>query len=254
MEKPLTTEYTQKTALTPREQEVCNMLLAGYNLKEIASTMNISYETARTHQKNIYAKLGVKNLRDFYVNFLPEDCGAPNAVKNGFPDGEVFSKDGVHKCNFIFWHPLCDNYSVSDVKTGMEEIDGKTEECVTISGVMSDAAHFYSGAHGTTDETTLKALRTMKSFSFKALGDGGDYTARLATIETLDGGDHYFYKFFAEKDKVISVTVNVPDDLVCLNWSGRNPKFNQNNIVYFKIQKFSPGPYRLKVWDITLFQ
>jgi len=48
--------------LTTREQQVLNLLSEGYIAKKVASKINISYETVRSHQKNIYKKLQVHNL------------------------------------------------------------------------------------------------------------------------------------------------------------------------------------------------
>lgn len=49
--------------LTPSETRVLTLLRSGYNAKEIARFLNISYETVRRHQKSIYRKLGVNSAR-----------------------------------------------------------------------------------------------------------------------------------------------------------------------------------------------
>jgi len=46
-------------SLTSRELEVLTMLTGGYSTKMIASGLEISFETARSHLKNIYIKLRV---------------------------------------------------------------------------------------------------------------------------------------------------------------------------------------------------
>ncbi len=46
--------------LTPREQEILNLLHGPGSIKEIALQLHISYATAKRHTVNIYAKLGVK--------------------------------------------------------------------------------------------------------------------------------------------------------------------------------------------------
>jgi len=48
--------------LTIREQQILNLLSEGYIAKKVASKINISYETVRSHQKNIYKKLQVHSL------------------------------------------------------------------------------------------------------------------------------------------------------------------------------------------------
>lgn len=46
--------------LTSREMEVTMALVAGHSLQAIAATLNISYETARAHLKQVFAKTGTR--------------------------------------------------------------------------------------------------------------------------------------------------------------------------------------------------
>ena len=48
--------------LSQREALVFNLLCQGYRPKEVAQQLDMSYQTVRTHQKNIYKKLGVNSL------------------------------------------------------------------------------------------------------------------------------------------------------------------------------------------------
>ncbi|MCC6599122.1 MAG: response regulator transcription factor [Crocinitomicaceae bacterium] len=50
-----------RSLLSPREQEVLQYLSRGLRYKEIASKVNLSAETVRTHIRNIYIKLQVDN-------------------------------------------------------------------------------------------------------------------------------------------------------------------------------------------------
>jgi DNA-binding CsgD family transcriptional regulator len=45
--------------LTPREKEVLRLMAQGFSNKEIASILNISFDTAKTHVRNIFSKLNV---------------------------------------------------------------------------------------------------------------------------------------------------------------------------------------------------
>lgn len=45
--------------LSEREKEILNLIVEGHHFKEIAGKIFISYETVRTHVKNIYKKLHV---------------------------------------------------------------------------------------------------------------------------------------------------------------------------------------------------
>lgn len=50
--------------LTPREKEVLTCLVNGLSYKMIAADLKISYETVRSHVKNIYEKLHVASLTE----------------------------------------------------------------------------------------------------------------------------------------------------------------------------------------------
>jgi RNA polymerase sigma factor (sigma-70 family) len=52
--------HKQLDALSPRENEVLNLLASGLMYKEIASRISISVETVRRHVHNIYEKLHVQ--------------------------------------------------------------------------------------------------------------------------------------------------------------------------------------------------
>lgn len=51
-------------ALSPRESQVIRLIAQGHTASEIAGTMEISYETVKTHLKKIYRKLGVNKKSD----------------------------------------------------------------------------------------------------------------------------------------------------------------------------------------------
>jgi len=56
-------EGTQKKdiELTPREQEILFQLVKGLTNKEISAATNLAVDTVKTHLRNIFRKLGVKN-------------------------------------------------------------------------------------------------------------------------------------------------------------------------------------------------
>lgn len=49
-------------SVSRREVEILEILGQGYGPKAVARQLAISYETVRSHQKNIYRKLGVNSL------------------------------------------------------------------------------------------------------------------------------------------------------------------------------------------------
>ena len=61
-----------KYSLTPREMEVLQYLTKGYGSKQIAAEMFLSYETVRSHLKNIYQKLHVNCGKEAIVKALQE--------------------------------------------------------------------------------------------------------------------------------------------------------------------------------------
>lgn len=56
-------------ALTEREREVSQLMLAGGSTKEIARHLAISVETVRAHKKHIYAKLGINSQSELFSLF-----------------------------------------------------------------------------------------------------------------------------------------------------------------------------------------
>jgi DNA-binding NarL/FixJ family response regulator len=59
--------------LTPREQEVLDLLAKGYLYKEIASQLGITINTLRNHLRTIYEKLHVHSRTEATVKYLGRD-------------------------------------------------------------------------------------------------------------------------------------------------------------------------------------
>ena len=56
--------------LSKREQEILDLLVKGYRYKEIADALSISFETVRSHLKNIYDKMHVHSRTEAVVKYL----------------------------------------------------------------------------------------------------------------------------------------------------------------------------------------
>lgn len=56
--------------LTKREKEILDLLTKGYRYKEIADSLTISFDTVRSHIRNIYEKLHVRSRTEAVVRFL----------------------------------------------------------------------------------------------------------------------------------------------------------------------------------------
>lgn len=52
--------------LSPREQQVMSMILAGRRLKEIAANLDISVKTVTTHRSRLLRKLGLEDNLGLY--------------------------------------------------------------------------------------------------------------------------------------------------------------------------------------------
>lgn len=68
--RTLQTAEPQQEYLSKREEEILGLLVKGYRYKEIADALSISYETVRSHLKNIYDKLHVHSRTEAVVKYL----------------------------------------------------------------------------------------------------------------------------------------------------------------------------------------
>ena len=57
-------EYATLHHLTARETETLRYLAAGRGDNQIAESMGVSYNTARTHVRNVFSKCGVHGPRN----------------------------------------------------------------------------------------------------------------------------------------------------------------------------------------------
>lgn len=64
------TPAKETEALSKREQEILGYLAQGRLYKEIADKLSISVETVRTHLRNIYEKLHVRNRAEAMLKYL----------------------------------------------------------------------------------------------------------------------------------------------------------------------------------------
>jgi DNA-binding NarL/FixJ family response regulator len=71
--------------LTRREQEILELLCRGYANKEIAENLNISFETVRWHNRQIYHKLHVRSRTEAAAKFLKgrDTSAAPGKLPPG---------------------------------------------------------------------------------------------------------------------------------------------------------------------------
>jgi DNA-binding CsgD family transcriptional regulator len=55
--------------LSPREKEICLLLLQAYSLKQIGYELKISFSTVNTHYQSLYRKLGISSKAELFMKF-----------------------------------------------------------------------------------------------------------------------------------------------------------------------------------------
>ena len=68
--RPTTAPAEAEAELSPREQEVLNLLSQGFMYKEISDKLGISFETVRTYIRRIYEKLHVRTRTEAVAKAL----------------------------------------------------------------------------------------------------------------------------------------------------------------------------------------
>lgn len=69
--RPAGQQSREAEKVTIREREILELLAKGYRYKEIADRLSISFETVRTHIRNIYEKLHVQSRTEALNKVFP---------------------------------------------------------------------------------------------------------------------------------------------------------------------------------------
>ncbi|MDR0322300.1 MAG: helix-turn-helix transcriptional regulator, partial [Treponema sp.] len=258
--------------LSQREKEIFDLLLDGKAPKTIGYDLDVSYGTVKFHQNNLYKKLDIQSIQELFAQYKPGFTPPPKpklTKKRLIAAGVAIIAIAVtvlllyeRNKNFIPildpWYAISDPNSTSRIYRADETIEGKRETCVTISGTLYNDEFFpringcyagkgmpYVGAFGRVYNKSLAAIRTMRSLSFKVMGDGNRYYVRLPTFETIET-DHWLYIFPTVKDEITSVHITIPDDLFRLGWSGKDAPFLQGNVMFIEFQPVDPGDFNIK--------
>jgi len=255
-----------KENLTPRQQELLEMLLKGIPPKEIAYNLDIAYNTFLFHQKELYRKLGVHSVHELFTKYAPANISAPEsgevaARKNALPlkwlvifgvllvaavilffvlkSTEPTDKapvlDEGHPAVFSMWNTFIDKKgsSVNVTVARDDVIDDTPFTSYTMSGVLSSKERWpYAGMILHPVPLTLQAMKRMTSFSFKVLGDGRSYTVNIPTTDTQlseEDTDHYKEMFSTINGQITTITINV-DDLM-QQGHGKQAPFIRDNII-----------------------
>lgn len=230
--------------LTSREQEVLDLLLAGSIPKEIATVLYISYATVLDHQKNLYRKLDVHNINELLVKFPKQQN--TNIIKAADSLNPVFSRLDTfsdHEGSNIA-------YTLDNEKIGSQEF-----KTYTIHGYLNDRLNSFSHITLTPDPNTFAFMKEkMIGFSFSFKGDGNTYGVALTTSDSKNEGEnnHYPKLFTAEKDKMLSIKLDLFGLTQYSTW-GKQVPFIRENIIDFTIYTYSQGDFNLKFWDIKFY-
>ncbi|MCL2759861.1 MAG: helix-turn-helix transcriptional regulator [Treponema sp.] len=269
-------------SLTPREQEIFDMLIAGVSPKEIAFKLNISYDTVLAHQKNMYRKLGVHTINELLTKYPKENGTAPEHSAENTPvvfKSPVFLiSAGITVISFLFlfilliflpfktnatqgfpasftrWQTWEDNFgSYISVTPQIDFIQDQYVTTYTIAGCLYPNNFSYTGTIVEPDASTLEAMKKASSFSFSVLGDGNSYEALITTTDTrVEGGlSHYMKKFTTKKDEIITVHIKY-NEMSQSPYFGNRVPFNRENIECFQIQAHTTGDFNIKIWNIRI--
>ena len=137
----------------------------------------------------------------------------------------------------------------------VEELDCEIFMTYNISGEITNQYEYgYAGWYAYPDDPTKEVLKTIRSFSFKVVGDGQTYFVMLATSD-IEDSSFYRTTFTTKKDQVMTVNVRLGSLAQPEDW-GIKKRFNQNNATQIQFQTTNngkPGTFKLKVYDLKLY-
>ncbi len=71
--------------ISPRELQVAKLVCQGFNNDEIASSLKIRQGTIKTHIRNIYRRIRVKNRVEMLLRFVDDATQWPTKPEIGLP-------------------------------------------------------------------------------------------------------------------------------------------------------------------------
>lgn len=88
--------------ISPRELQVARLICHGFNNDEIAKDLNIKRGTVKTHVRNIYRRIRVKNKLELLLTFLRDAAGFSTESGLKLPVVQILdtpnqSKKATHK-------------------------------------------------------------------------------------------------------------------------------------------------------------
>jgi len=137
----------------------------------------------------------------------------------------------------------------------VEPIGGNLVKVYSISGEITNQYEYgYAGWYAYPDDPTMAALKGAKSFSFNVLGDGQTYYVMVPAWDIKDDCYHRV-AFTTKKDQMMTVSVDMDSLWQPEEW-GIKKEFHRNHAKQIQWQTTNngrPGTFRLKIWDLKLY-
>ena len=230
------------SALTRREQEIFDMLLAGSIPKEIAHSLNISINTFKTHQKNLYQKLSVNTIRELVTMYAVNGEGAGYKKPQETDKAAVFTRWIVNKDELG---------SYVNITEQIEHIEKQYFPVIIIAGKVTQAKQSFAGAYTIPAPSTLEDMKKMNRFSLKILGDGNSYAVTIPTTDTRLNAKHNHYRKLITtiNGEISDINVDI-DELAQVPYWGNQVPFIKDNIEFFQIHAYATSEFKIKIWDI----
>ena len=261
-----------KIALTPREQEIFEQLLAGKSPKEIAHIFNVSNDTILAHQKNLYRKLDVHSINELLTKYSNNEKAFEQSAKtsvsvikkhNKFKllhpvvtailafsvlliwifliKSPVYSaktevKIPVHNMGF---YPTYDKMnggnSTGEIYFTVEEIDGMEINVLNLNTnlVINENKDLLYAKAITLQNDIIQLLRKADGIRFKARGDGKLWNIEFHTSITYSDGRSINYNYLLRTLKDQVIVVDIPYS------SLYQMEFNMQELVDFKKETIS---------------
>jgi TolB-like protein len=151
------------------------------------------------------------------------------------------------------WKPNNDAKSTVRLNTGIERIDGRDRDVLTIAINVARSVPTWAGAR-CEDAATINKMKTGTGIRFKVLGDGKSWELMIATSDTL--ADSAFHRATVATRNGRVVEIEIPySKLRQPDW-GKKVSFNKNNIRGLNMERNNnsgTGASTIKIFDFEVY-
>jgi hypothetical protein len=146
-----------------------------------------------------------------------------------------------------------DNGGTSTIEMKEETLEGLPAYSFT-GNITNDYEYGFVNVKLYPDTPTLELLKKAKAISFRVLGDGEPYAAKITTSDISDYA-YYEYRFDTVEGQPMTIIVPV-DYFMQPSWGKPvGSMINLDNAQFVEYQTTrngSPGPYAFKLWDFRV--